>query len=217
MKGLLIKDFRLFWQQKLFFVVLIFLAVFLGTNTSDPLFVMAYLPFCACFFAWSTINYDEFDNGFEFLFTLPFTRKTYAIEKYVFGIGMSTVFWTIGTVIMFVEGGVRAGEELQQFWLSAVVILAVVILMLDLILPLHLKFGAEKGRLVMFVAIGVIFAAVYFGEKLMERVSVDWNSCLNKIFEFGETGLFLAGCAVIAILTIISIGISIHILRKKQF
>ena len=76
MTGLLLKDFRLFLQQKRFFAILVFIAIIMGLN-SDSTFTMAYLTFVCSFFVLSTISYDEFDNCYPFLMTLPVKRSDY--------------------------------------------------------------------------------------------------------------------------------------------
>ena len=81
MKGLLIKDLKLLKGQKNFFVVLIVIAIVLSVSMSSPSFVIGYMTFIGAVFTLSTISYDEFDNGNAFLFTLPFSRMDYVIEK----------------------------------------------------------------------------------------------------------------------------------------
>ena len=88
MKGLLIKDFSLLKNQKNFFILVFVMAGFLtianGAESSPATFVLPYVGFVSSFFVLSTISYDEYDNGNAFLFTLPFERKVYVVEKYVF-------------------------------------------------------------------------------------------------------------------------------------
>ena len=42
MKGLLVKDFRLFSQRKMFFILLLICAAALGTTDSGSVFTIAY-------------------------------------------------------------------------------------------------------------------------------------------------------------------------------
>ena len=86
MKGLLIKDLRLMLQQKRFFLILFFIAIVLNFNSDGGTFVVAYLTFLCSSFVLSTITYDEYENGYLFLMTLPVSKKTFATEKYVFGL-----------------------------------------------------------------------------------------------------------------------------------
>ncbi len=83
MNGLMEKDLRILLQRKQVFLIFIVLAVFL-CMTQGSVFVVGYLPLISVMLAVGTISYDEFDNGYPFLMTLPITRKTDAAEKYLF-------------------------------------------------------------------------------------------------------------------------------------
>ena len=98
MKGLLVKDFCLIRQQKKFLAILLLLAIVLNYN-SDGSFVIGYLTFVCSFLIISSISYDEYDNGYSFLFTLPVGRKTYVQSKYIFAVLLSSCSWMTGCVI----------------------------------------------------------------------------------------------------------------------
>lgn len=88
MKGLLIKDIKLMKNQKNFFFIMLFVAVAMLFAEFDSSFVVSYFTMIASMFVLSTISYDEYDNGYAFLFTMPFARKAYVKEKYMFSILM---------------------------------------------------------------------------------------------------------------------------------
>ena len=52
----------------------------------ESTFVVSYFTMIASMFVLSTISYDEYDNGYAFLFSMPFSRTSYVKEKYVFSI-----------------------------------------------------------------------------------------------------------------------------------
>lgn len=81
MLGLLIKDFQLMWKQKSFFIIIIVVGCLLTMGYNDFTFMVGFITFILSLFTVSSISYDEFDNGYPFLFTLPFSRKTYVIEN----------------------------------------------------------------------------------------------------------------------------------------
>ena len=88
MKGLLIKDIRLMKSQGAVLLgLLVIVAIFMGfVSDVSPSFVVTYITIFLSIFTATTISYDEFDNCYLFLMTLPITRKKYVNEKYVFGI-----------------------------------------------------------------------------------------------------------------------------------
>ena len=83
MRGLLQKDLCLLVQRSRILLVMIGVGILMGFS-ADGSFVIGYLTMLCAILAISTISYDEFDNGNAFLFTLPISRKSYVVEKYVF-------------------------------------------------------------------------------------------------------------------------------------
>ena len=81
MRGLICKDLRLMMVQKNFLIMLAAVALVSLAAMDDPMFVIMYMTLIFTSFILSTMSYDEFDNGFPFLFTLPITRKLYVREK----------------------------------------------------------------------------------------------------------------------------------------
>lgn len=99
MKGLLIKDFKLMLMQKNFFIIIIVVACLISISSQDPTFMIGFITLILSLFTVSTISYDEFDNGYPFLLTLPFSRKTYVLEKYVYGLILGTGAWIVSVMI----------------------------------------------------------------------------------------------------------------------
>ena len=97
MKGLLIKDLLLLKNQKRIAVLMILVSLFLLFSQDNNGFIISYCTFIAAMLTLNTISYDEFHHGNQFLFTLPFLRKSYAKEKYLLCIGSSLVIWCIST------------------------------------------------------------------------------------------------------------------------
>ena len=89
MKGLFIKDLRLMMMQKRFFIMILLIAISMVAVTGDISFIVGYLTFICPLFCISTISYDEFDNGYAFLFTLPIQKKDYVKEKYAFALTLA--------------------------------------------------------------------------------------------------------------------------------
>lgn len=77
MKGLLIKDMKLMKNMRNSIVMILLIAVGMGSYLKDGSFLIVYLSLIGATFTTSTLSYDEFDNGYSFLFSLPVTRKSY--------------------------------------------------------------------------------------------------------------------------------------------
>ena len=215
MKGLLTKDFCLLAGQKRFLIVVFGIAVLFLISGQYETFTIAYMTMLCAFFSISTIHYDEFNKGNHFLFTLPFTRKEYAVEKYVFGILTGGIAWVISTVAGLISVITRKPETNMTEWVSTVVIyLFVLVLMLSLMIPIDLKFGAERGRIASFAVFFVIFGICFLGGELANKLGIDVAAMINKI----DGKMFLWGfIAVTAASFAVSVMASVKIMEKKQF
>ena len=108
MLGLIVKDIRLIKNQGIV-MILLFVGVMgvLMINTMNPQGFVAYAAVMGVIYAFNTISYDSYENGYSFLFTLPVSRKLYAAEKYVlaviFSLGASLAG---GVVVEIVKGDI---------------------------------------------------------------------------------------------------------------
>ena len=183
MAGLMEKDFRILLQRKQAFLVFLVIAVLLSV-TQGGAGVVGYLPFISAMLAVSTISYDEFDNGYPFLFTLPITRKSYVAEKYIFC--FLTVFCSwIFSVILYVaidklQGGATPVSEML---FVSILLLLIAIVLMDVMVAVQLKYGSERSRVVIIAIFGICFKQLSlvkvsgFGKALFKRAS---NTFLTK-------------------------------------
>lgn len=217
MKGLLIKDFLLMLQQRTFFILFLFMAVMLNFST-DGSFVIGYLTFVSGVFVLSTISYDEYDNGYSFLMTLPVRRKDYVLEKYVFGLIVSSVSWLVGVLIAIIfEVGRGKNFVLQEMLWGAGVCFLLALLLLAVMIPVQIRFGGEKGRLVMFGIFGGVVLVGYFVFQILERQKVDLDRICQMLTKLPVAGLV----GMLLLTTIVFEGISYvfgcKIMEKKEF
>ena len=84
-RGLLEKDFRLFFRQGgNLFLVLVFVALFfILTGKTAAAFIAMYIPSVLAIYSGNTISYDENGHGYTYLFSLPVNKK-YMSEKIYF-------------------------------------------------------------------------------------------------------------------------------------
>ena len=215
MKGLLIKDIQLFLKQKKIF--LIWFAITLVFLNRDPVFGISYSLFLMVIMLVGTISYDDFDNGMGFLMTLPISRKTYVVEKYIFVMsgalvtGMITL--VISVVYLLMHPTVMGITDLL---ISFGMLYAVMGIMAAVYLPFQLKYGAEKGRLVLLVVTGFIFIGVFLVRKIetAEQYAANIGTLLNAL---SPVSLMIVLLIVAAAALFISIKISIGIVEKEEY
>ncbi|MFR5702603.1 MAG: ABC-2 transporter permease [Eubacterium ramulus] len=179
MRGLLEKDIRLLMHSKQTFVCFIASAVVLGVAQKST-FMLGYLPFFISAILVSTLSYDEMDHGFAFLFTLPINRKIYVREKYVFCMGGAVIVWSLTMMLYVIILNVRhTPAVISEEVLKGLSFLPIVIFFLSLLIPMQLKFGVEKSRLVMIgvsVLVGVMI--YYLAEKVECWMETAQSCCL---------------------------------------
>lgn len=222
MKGLLTKDFQLILMQRKFLLLVFGIAVFMGLSMEEPSFLIGYLTFMCAILVLGTISYDDYEHGYPFLFTLPVTRKGYVIEKYVLSLIVCTAAWGISTLFAMVISLLKTGNLTTDFSLTASLsVLAACLLMLCIMLPLQMKFGAEKSRIVMISILGICMVIGYLlklsAPKLQKIIPLDIEGILLKISSWNETCILGAMCLICILLIGITMLISIRVMEKKQF
>ena len=222
MKGMLIKDFRLLKNQgKALFLMLVIVAIFMNFITDvGPSFIVGYITIIFSLFTATTISYDEFDNCYLFLMTLPITRKNYVNEKYVFALISIVCTWVLGiilgTILLVVQSpaGINAAD-----WLgSSLGYMFAAWICVSVMLPIRLKFDSEKARYANLIMIAGAFILAFL-------LSSAINYLPASIVEAGKEWLYglsaggvLGMAAVItAAAVIVSYLCSRHIMMAKEF
>lgn len=217
MKGLLIKDFKLMKGQKNFLFAIIAIAVFLSAFFDNALFVISYLSFVLSLFSLSSISYDEFDNGNAFLFTLPFSRKEYAVEKYLFAFMAGGSALIFSTVLVVTFGIIRSNHYFTEIAFTFLIMIPILFIVQSIMIPVQLKFGAEKGRTAIIVILGIFFTVVIAGVKILQFIGIDISGELDKL-SFVNIGILISAFIAISIIILISsIKISVSIMNNKEF
>ena len=217
MRGFLQKDIALLGQNRSLYGIIIVMMIFMVCVKNES-FIIIYSGMMGGFLAMSTISYDDADRGMGFLMTLPSTRKIYTVEKYILGYGVSFFLLAAGTVIaavssMFRNSGIEKGELMLNLE-TGVMIVAVIMIVL---VPVQLKFGAENGRIIMAAVFMGLFGVVYFAVKVAESFGVDMDQVLVDIQSLGIPVIAGVILVFLGIASFISCCISIHIMERKEF
>lgn len=162
MKGLLLKDLLILKSRSKFVIILFLLGIaWLINDSSNTVFVTYYITFAFSYLTLNTISYDSFENGFPHLFSLPINRQTYVAEKYVLALLICSGSWVIAILMNLTFLSVtHQMAELDGFWFVGLMGLVLVLMLQGFSIPIQLKFGAEKGRIVTLIVMGVLGAAL---------------------------------------------------------
>ncbi len=217
MRGLIEKDLRLTLARKQTLVIFFVMALFMGLSM-DGSFIIGYLTMLATIVSVGTISYDEFDNGFAFLMTLPFDRKTYVREKYLFSLVLSAAAWCVGAVLYCIGSTIRHNAVSLTHELPVLLaILPVLYLSAAILIPLQLKYGSEKSRIVFFIIFGVIVLLLIGAKKYFSGSNKTISSLTKILNDMPPVAVLIILTALCAIIALISCLISIQIIKKKEF
>ena len=151
-RGLLEKDFRLFFRQGgNLFLVLVFVALFfILTGKKAAAFIAMYIPSVLAIYSGNTISYDENGHGYTYLFSLPVNKKIYVREKYIFSFIMTVCGWCIGMICAGIMVLINPEEVFDLEMLAMELITFFVFQAIaGIMIAIRIRFEGEKGRIVL--------------------------------------------------------------------
>ena len=217
MKGLLIKDFRLMKVQKNFFALIMVIGIGMALFSNNTSYTIGFVSFIFSLFSVSTISYDELDNGNAFVFSLPISRKTYAVEKYCFGLIMGLGAWLAVSVLATAAGVARGQGSVKELLITAFIVLPLVLFMLAVMVPVMLKFGAERGRIAMVICFAVVYLTIALLAQSAEQWGTDFLPLLDSLPEIGIGAFLVILVAVTVLILLLSVRMSVGIIKKKEY
>lgn len=215
MKGLLVKDWKLLLRnQKSFFAVMaVVIAMYVVIGNAE--FIISYTPMLCVFVSMSTITYDTYENGAAFLFTMPFSRKEYVREKYIFSgciiLTAEIISYAVAMAVMLYQG-----KDWMEISISSVITFVLALLVMGLSIPIQLKFGAEKSRVAIMIVLGTGFGLLMIFFKVMEKLEMKPNQVFAVFYNMNVVALVLIAVFVFVVLMGISYMISIKVMMNKE-
>lgn len=170
----------------------------------------------------STFSYDEMAKSNRYILTLPVTRKEIVLEKYILAIGATILGSLLGFVLTLLIGNmmnyVRPDNvidiNIDTLLSTSIGGLFGVSLIQAIQIPSIFKWGAEKGRIQMFIVLFVI-ALIGAGVGFLIKesgLSVDIEKLENTLKSFGWIILVILSL----IIYFISYKVSYKIYKNKE-
>lgn len=217
MIGLLLKDFLLMANQKSYFLFIVTLGIIISFTLGSATFVVGYIILVFGLSALNTISYDEMDNGYAFLFTLPISRADYVKEKYVYGI-LSSFLATFFAIVIGIGANLfMTHMEITDIILTGIFSFLTVLIFLAINIPVRFRFSSDKARFVVISIMGIFLGTiVYLGSSGIFSGN-EVTIALSILGGLTVTLRVLVAFAVIFLMLTISYFISVYIMRKKDF
>ena len=222
MRGLVTKDLE-FMKGNVKAYVVVFAIAFLcfASTSAGPSFLISYVSILIAVMAWNNISNDEMYNSMAYLFTLPFSRKEYVKEKYLFGTGMILLGWALAVLIGCVANIAGYRSILwEEMIASAAGGLFMAFFAVTVMFPVQLKFGSQAGRVALFTMVFGAMAVYWIGSEICDRMQIDLSfikKIMEKILNLGIPVCLLLLGAFLLLMILISCTISIKIMEKKEY
>ncbi len=213
MRALIVKDIRLFRSMKnvvLIYVAMIAASIIFGQKQMGVMLINLCVVMLT-YLSMSTMSYDDFDNGMEFILTLPTLKKIYVIEKYVLAVITLVVMSIVGAGLL-----VALGLEFNAAILDIAPMAVIAIVLVSINLPLTLKFGSEKTKMLTMILFMGFGAAVGSLEPSVLNKLLNY-SFVKKIMSLGKLQLGIGISLIVVVIFIVSCCISIKVSENKEY
>lgn len=222
LKGLIKKDLYNLASYKITLLVIILFCgiAVVGTEAIN----WGAIVICAIvgMIALSTFNYDELAKSNKYILTLPINRKEIVQEKYIFSIGSIVLGGLLGflltaivaNVINYVRPENMINIDYESLINTTLGGMWAIAFIQAIQIPSVYKWGAEKGRVQMFVLLFIIIIIATGAGFLIKQsnLSIDMEMVENLINRFGLILLI----ATMIIMYFVSYKISYRIYQNKE-
>ena len=221
-KGLLKKDlYNLSTYKASLIIVILFCGIaIIGTEavTFGPMIICSIIGMISL----STFSYDEISKSNKYILTLPTSRKEIVKEKFILAIGSTILGGILGlllTIIVINVMNYLRPENIINIDYESLIITTIggmwgTSLIQSIQIPSIYKWGAEKGRIQMFILLFVLIVIVLGIAFLLMKANFNINVEMIESF-MNKYGLILLAFFMI-IMYYISYKISYKIYKNKE-
>lgn len=219
MKALFIKDIRIILKQQRVLICAFFAVItILAFATDNSMYAVAFVLFLVPTMMLTTISYDTFENGMSYIMSLPVSVKDYVVEKYILTVVSSLIFNIMATILINVVLSIGKGVGIMPLELIVNAMLAqfMVLIYISLVLPVDIRFGTDKGMIIVVLMAVVIGAA----GPMLSNINVD-SGLMYKLSESEITSVpvntALLLMSVGGVFVIVSYFISVKLMKQMEY
>ena len=219
MKALFIKDIRIILKQQRVLICAFFAVItILAFATDNSMYAVAFVLFLVPTMMLTTISYDTFENGMSYIMSLPVSVKDYVAEKYILTVVSSLIFNIMATILINVVLSIGKGVGIMPLELIVNAMLAqfMVLIYISLVLPVDIRFGTDKGMIIVVLMAVVIGAA----GPMLGNINVD-SGLMYKLSESEITSVpvntALLLMSVGGVFVIVSYFISVKLMKQMEY
>ena len=221
--GLIKKDLlNLSSYKTSLFILIIFCAIAIGSTGT-----ITFVPIIICaitgMIALSTFNYDETSQADKYTLSLPVTRQDIVLSKFILAISSTVIGALLGylftialvNILNIIRPDSLITLDYNKLLTSTIGAMFGISLIQSIQIPSIYKWGAEKGRIQMFVLIFVLVTFIlgisYFIINSNFNITIEnIETFMNK---FGIITLILS----MIVMYYISFKLSLKIFKRKDY
>lgn len=203
MKSLILKDLLCLKRQAKSIGLVLLVWLVLSVTTGNGQFFCALGVIYVIMLPMTTLSFDERSKWDSRALTMPVTRAQLVLSRYITALLAGLVLCGLGAVVIaVVDGPDKAASSLGFYMLG--------VLMLSVAMPLMLKLGVDKARILVALCYLIPFLALLLAEKLGMDVE-------RAFAALADPASALIAAAADAVLLAVSVLLSMTIYRRKEF
>ncbi|MGR6906326.1 ABC-2 transporter permease [Lysinibacillus sp. BSL11] len=208
MVGLILKDLMTIQRQmKAQAFVLIFLLV-MAIFMQQSAMLLAVIVFIVTIQAITALSYDEQSKWDKYANTLPISKADIVFSKYILSVMLMIFGLVMALPILFFINFFTNNDITSEFFLTFNLIVTSALCLLAVLLPIYIKFGSIKGRIVLI--------AFCFSPGFLTGMFKEYIPDMTQTFLYLKQYVYLAPLGGLILLCLSSL-VSTAIYKRKEF
>ena len=209
MTALILKDIATLKKTLLLSITLCIALVVYGVYENEIFMIPLICTIIPLILTAIAIGYDTKSKFEQFAFSMPIKKSSFVLSKLFFAF----VFGLFGSVCLFVQLVIKSEMSIDNIIFISLITLVASVLISSIQLPFILKYGAEKGRLIMVLTYFIVFSL----SSLLKAKSDLLTNVVEFFLNNSRVIIFLGIVFVSIVIIGMAIKISILIMEKKEY
>ncbi|KJU93895.1 ABC-2 transporter permease [Streptococcus infantis] len=209
MTALILKDIATLKKTLLLSITLCIALVVYGVYENEIFMIPLICTTIPLILTAIAFGYDTKSKFEQFAFSMPIKKSSFVLSKLFFAF----VFGLFGSVCLFLQLVIKSEMAIDNIIFISLITLVASILISAIQLPFILKYGAEKGRLIMVLTYFIVFSL----SSLLKAKSDLLTNVVEFFLNNSRVMIFLGIVFVSIVIIGMAIKISILIMEKKEY
>ncbi len=209
MTALILKDIATLKKTLLLSITLCIALVVYGVYENEIFMIPLICTTIPLILTAIAFGYDTKSKFEQFAFSMPIKKSSFVLSKLFFAF----VFGLFGSVCLFAQLVIKSEMSIDNIIFISLITLVASILISAIQLPFILKYGAEKGRLIMVLTYFIVFSL----SSLLKAKSDLLTNVVEFFLNNSRVIIFLGIVFVSIVIIGMAIKISILIMEKKEY